>query len=104
MDTILHCVDKLNNVISCMDEETQAKACFLTEQLLLLSRHTKGRRYSADLIATSTMWLLNSPSLYNQTRNEVLSLPVPNYIKRLTSAITVHLGFEGHRNLFKDSL
>ena len=92
MDTILHCVDKLNNVISCMDEETQAKACFLTEQLLLLSKHTKGRRYSADLIATSTMWLLNSPSLYNQIRKEVLTLPVPNYIKRLTSAITVDLG------------
>ena len=34
---------------------------------------------------------LNSPSLYNQIRNEVLTFPVPNYIKRLTSAITVDL-------------
>ena len=38
------------------------------------------------------MRLLDSPSLYNQTRNEVLTLPVPNCNKRLTNAITVDLG------------
>ena len=71
-ETILHCIDKLNEVVSFMDEDAQAKASLLTEQLLLLSKHAKGRRYSVDLIATATatatatMWLLNSPSLYNQ--------------------------------------
>ena len=92
-DTILHCVDKLNEVVSFMDEDAQAKASFLTGQLLLLSKHAKCRRYSVDLIATATatatMRLLNSSLLYNQIRNEVLTLPVPNNIKRLTNAITV---------------
>ena len=91
-DTILHCVDKLNEVVSFMDEDAQARASFLTEQLILLSKHVKGRRYSVDLIATATMRLLDSPSLYNQIRNEVLTLPVPNCTKRLTNAITVDLG------------
>ena len=30
-DTILYCVDKLNEVVSFMDEDAQARASFLTE-------------------------------------------------------------------------
>lgn len=91
-DTIAFCVDKLNSVLKDAEDNIQSKAAFLIEQLCLLSKGSNNRRYSPDLIASATSWLLNSPSLYNQLRLEVLTLPVPNYVKRLTQAINVDFG------------
>ena len=81
--------EQFNEVLPNMDDDVQAKVVFLLEQLYLLLKPVNSRRYSCDLIATATTWLLNSPSLYNQLPSEVLTIPVPNYIKRLPSAINV---------------
>ena len=91
-DVIAYCADKFNSAVKDIEDDMQFKAAFLVEQLCLLSKSSHNRRYSPDLIASATSWLLNSPSLDNQLRSEVLTCPVPHYIKRLTNAINVDLG------------
>ena len=91
-DVIAYCANKLNPAVKDIEDDMQCKAAFLVEQLCLLSKSSHNRRYSPDLIASATSWLLNSPSLYNQLRLDVLTLPVPHYIKRLTDAINVDFG------------
>ena len=91
-DTIAYCSDKLKTILEDLDENLKCKTAFLIEQLCLISKGSYSRRYSPDLIASASSWLLNSPSLYNQLRLEVLSLPTPHYVKRLTQALNVDFG------------
>ena len=99
-DDIAYCTDKLNSAVKDIEDDMQCKVAFLVEQLCLLSKSSHNRRYLPDLIASATSWLLNSPSLYNQLCFEVLTLPVPHYIKRLTNAINVHIRIiQSDRNL-----
>ena len=89
-DVVSQFVDKFNEFVPKFDENVQAS--FILEQLTLLTNSASNRRYSPSLIASATTWLLNSPSVYNQLRSDVLTLLVPNYVKRLTSAINVDFG------------
>ena len=59
------------------------KAEFLAEQVHLLLKKTKGRRYSNQLLAMACMWLHTSHALYSQIlEDNVITMPNDKYVQR----------------------
>jgi hypothetical protein len=80
----------LQSLLPDLDEEMQKKMSFLLEQLELLQKTPKQRRYTSFLLATAMMWQMTSPALYNQLLGEhIITLPCVRQLKRLSSALTV---------------
>lgn len=76
-----------------LEEPHQQKLAFILEQLELLLKEPKRRRYSSFLIACAVVWQNTSPALYYQILNEgVLTLPAVSYLKQLSSALSVDAG------------
>jgi hypothetical protein len=75
-----------------ISQDVEKKLSFLIEQLNLATCPTN-RRYSPNLLATASMWLSNSPSLYKQLLAEgFLSLPAIRHLKRISQALSVECG------------
>ena len=85
----------LESVIKTLQDsrfETKEKIGFLMEQLSLVYKKTKARRYSSSLLAITTLLQSISPACYKQLYNDVfLTVPTANYLKRLSSAIDMDL-------------
>ena len=70
------------------------KAAFLSEQLELLLKKPKARRYSNNILAMACMWEHVSHTLYVQIQeDDVLTLPSDKYVHRLSTALKVDLDF-----------
>ena len=71
-----------------------SKLSFILEQLNLLFAKPTGRRYSPEFLATALLWENTSSSLYKQMlSSNLLTLPNPRHLKRLSEAVTVETGF-----------
>ena len=65
---------------------------FIVEQLSLLHKSPRQRRYSPSMLPMTCMLERMSPSCYNQMyRDAWIILPTADYLRRLTSAINVDL-------------
>ena len=84
--------EKINEIITMLDDLPlkNRKLDFIQEQLSLLTKKPKGRRYSNELLAMACMWVHVSHALYKQIRlDNVITLPDDKYVKRLSSSLTV---------------
>lgn len=92
-DVIDHAVILLKSVLSDLEEEHQRKLSFIIEQMELLLKEPRRRRYSSFTIACAIMWQNTSAALYNQLLGEgILTLPAVGYLKQLSSALAVETG------------
>ncbi len=83
--------------IVCQKNDTSnivTKVAFLVEQLRLAAKAPKQRRYGGSVLSMAYHWHQKSPALYRTILAEdVLSLPSASHLKRLSTAISVDLGF-----------
>ena len=82
----------INNLVNKIEVlgNGNRKTSFLCEQLRLVEKKPKARRYSQELLGMACMWRSISAALYKQIqRDDVFTLPDEKYIKRLSSAVTV---------------
>lgn len=92
-DTVEFACTILESMLPDLEEESHKKLTFLMEQLQLVLKGPKQRRYSSFILTTAMMWQMTSPALYNQILSEtVLTLPSVRYLKRLSSALAVSAG------------
>jgi hypothetical protein len=90
MDKIKFACTLLESLLMDLDEDQEKKLSFILEQLEMLQKSPKQRRYPSFLIASAMMWQMTSPALYNQLLGEgFLTLPSVRHLKRLSSALTV---------------
>ena len=82
------------------------KIAFLCEQLELVLKPPKGRRYSPELLAWCCVLDRTSPACYGQMLSDgKLSLPCKKHLRRLTHALTLDLDFsESTRRYLKARL
>ena len=84
--------EKIDDIIKMIDELPikNKKLDFIQEQLSLLLKTPKGRRYSNELLAMACMWVHISHALYKQIRlDDVITIPDDKYAMRLSSSLTV---------------
>ena len=75
---------------SDVSEEQTHRPNFFIEQIRLLFKKTKGRRYSPGLLAMAMMWQMTSPALYRQMLEEkTLCLPSVGHLKKLSKAFNL---------------
>jgi hypothetical protein len=83
----------LKRVVPEVKETRERKLSFILEQLELLQKDPKQRRYSSFLLSCAVMWQSQSPALYSKLiSEEILSLPAVSHLKRLSSALSVDTG------------
>ena len=83
VDHVLHSLQLLSS---------SEKLEFIKEQLSLMYSKRNGGRYSHSLLCMATMWHDISPATYNQMlADNVLTLPSPRHLRRLTSALKADL-------------
>ena len=87
--------DIISNIIRKLKQprfEDNKVIAFIVEQLSLLYKSPRQRRYSPSMLAMTCMLERMSPSCYNQMyRDAWIILPTADYLRRLTSAINVDL-------------
>ena len=85
--TIDYIVEQLQTI-----NGSNCKIEFLTEQLSLVCKKPKGRRFSNSLLAMAVMWHDISPAAYKQIMSEgLLTLPSERHLRNLTSALNTDL-------------
>ena len=85
--TIDYIVEQLQTI-----NGSKCKIEFLTEQLSLVCKKPKGRRFSNSLLAMAVMWHDISPAAYKQIMSEgLLTLPSERHLRNLTSALNADL-------------
>ncbi len=75
------------------DDSKRKKLTFVVEQLRLLRKTTKSRRYSSGFLWSALTWMKTSPALYNlMTEDGFFTLPSSSYLKRLSGAFSLESG------------
>ena len=74
------------------NEEEDDTVSFVVEQLDLLTKEPKARRYSPSLLSEAVMLHSISPVCYRHLRGNLILLPCERHVRRLSSAITPDLG------------
>lgn len=78
-----------------VEDEVRLVATFAAEQLRLVSRSRRSRRYSPFLLGNAVIWNRTSPKLYQAMHNSALfCLPHPRTLRRLTSALQPKSGLD----------
>jgi hypothetical protein len=92
-DQIMQCAETLEALLPTLDGALQGQIAFFAEQLMLVLKEPKQRRYSSFLLATAAMWLNASTVLYKQLlRDNLFIVPCISHLKRLMSAMTLETG------------
>ena len=89
-DKIEFAISVLEDLLPDLESDAQGKLSFILEQLDLVLKSPKSRRYSPYLLAMAMMWHSTSPALYQQLRNEgILTMPSVRHLRRLSSALNI---------------
>ena len=87
------CVKSVVEKLKSSDDADNKTVLFIIEQLELMLKEPKGRRYSPSLLAMACLLHNTSPACYRQMlKDGVIALPSKRHLRRLTNAVTAELG------------